>query len=298
MKSASSGMIAHIAQGQTTLTTCLKLTLLDGTVIGTTEHDKDLVFSGVTYRAQIGFTKFNLADKSNGDASNIQLKGMVDPTYFTADAIRARKFDYAAVELFLLNWADTSPTMGRIQLPATGGKLGVVTLDEFEFSVDLFGLSYRLTQTGGELLSRECRVDFGSPRCAPGGALDDATTIDSLMQTGTVATTDGRKTLTFTGLTDTGKPFNGGLVTWLTGENQNLSIEVGTMDFGTSTIMLYLKSFLPITVGDTFKIQPACDHSLGMCGGVWSNAKNFQGEPNVPGDDALLNYPDYHAPHR
>jgi uncharacterized phage protein (TIGR02218 family) len=293
MKAASVALAAHIAQGQTTLATCLKLTRLDGTVLGITEHDVDLVFSAVTYRAQAGFTKFNLSAKPNGDASTQQIKGMIDDTYITAADIRARKYDYAAVEVFMVNWSDL--TQGRILLST--GKLGVFTLNEYEFTVDLYGLSYRLTQTGGELLSRDCRVDFGSPLCAPGGALDDATTIDSLMQSGTVATTDGFKTLTFTGLSDTGKPFAGGLLTWLTGNNQNLSIEVASIDFGTSTITLYLKAFLAIQVGDTFKMQPACDHSLSICAGVWNNAKNFQAEPNVPGDDSLLNYPDYHAPH-
>ncbi len=286
-------MIAHIAQGQTTLTTCLKLTLLDGTVIGVTEHDQDLLFDAVTYLNQAGFTKFNISDKSNGDASSMDLKGMVDDTYFIADDIRRRRFDFAAFEVFSVNWSDL--TMGRILLMT--GKAGVAKLDEFEFTLPLFGLSYRLTQTGGELLSRDCRVDFGSPLCAPGGALDDSTTIDSLMQTGTVATTDAYKNLTFTGLSDTGKPFAGGLLTWLTGSNSNLSIEVASLDFGGAAIALYLKTFLPIQVGDTFKIQPACDKSISTCAGVWNNAKNFQAEPNAPGDDALLNYPDYHAAH-
>jgi len=293
MKAASAPMIAHIAQGQTTLSTCLKLTLIDGTIIGVTDHDQDLLFSAVTYLAQAGFSKLNLSDKSNGDASTMQLKGMIDGIYITASDIRSRRFDYAAVEVFMVNWSDL--TQGRILLMT--GKLGVFTLDEYEFAVDLYGLAYRLTQTGGELLSRDCRVDFGSPRCAPSGVLDGGTTIDSLMQSGTVATTDGYKTLTFTGLTDTGKPFAGGLLTWLTGNNANLSIEVATIDFGTSTIALYLKSFLPIQVGDTFKIQPACDKSISTCANVWNNAVNFQAEPNVPGDDALLNYPDYHAAH-
>ena len=44
------------------------------------------------------------------------------------------------------------------------GKLGVFTLDEYEFTVDFFGLSYRLTQTGGEVISRDCRVAFCSAR--------------------------------------------------------------------------------------------------------------------------------------
>lgn len=285
-------MITHIAQGQTTLTTCLKLTLLDGTVLGITEHDQDFVFSGVTYLAEAGFTKMNLSDKSNGNASTMQLKGMIDGVYITADDIRSRRFDYAAIEVFMVNWSDL--TQGRILLLT--GKLGVFRINEFEFAVDLYGLAYRLTQTGGELLSRDCRVDFGSPRCAPGGALADSTTIDSLMQSGTVSSTDGYKTIVVTGISDLGKPLDGGLITWLTGNNANLSIEASHVDFGTSTITLYLKTFLPIQGGDTFKIQPSCDKSIQACT-FWNNAVNFQAEPNVPGDDALLNYPDYHAPH-
>jgi uncharacterized phage protein (TIGR02218 family) len=295
MKAATSAMASHIAQGQTTLATCLKLTLIDGTVLGVTEHDQNLVVSGVTYYAYAGFSKFNLSDKANGDSSTIKLEGMVDSTVFLADDIRARRFDYAAFEIFLVNWKDTSPTFGRILGPT--GKLGVFTLDEYKFAVDFYGLGYRLSQVGGELLSRDCRVDFGSARCAPGGALADGTTIDSLMQSGAVTATDGYKTIVVSGISNLGKPLDGGLLTWSSGNNQNLSIEVASVDFGTSTIALYLKTFLPIQVGDTFDLQPACDKSISTCIQSYNNAVNFQAEPLVPGDDALVSYPDYHAPH-
>ena len=46
MKSISSALKAHYASGATTLATCWKATLRDGTVLGATSHDQDIIFGG------------------------------------------------------------------------------------------------------------------------------------------------------------------------------------------------------------------------------------------------------------
>ena len=100
-----------------------------------------------------------------------------------------------------------------------------------------------------------------------------------------------------TGIQDIGKPLNGGLLTWLTGNNSNLSMEAKLVDPTTGNITLSLPMFLTIQVGDTFKLLPACDKTIGTCAGAYHNALNNQGEPYKPGLDWELNYPDWHAPH-
>ncbi len=100
-----------------------------------------------------------------------------------------------------------------------------------------------------------------------------------------------------TGITDNGRPRNGGLLTWVTGNSAGLSQEAKIVDLGTGTITLYLPMFLLIQVGDVFRLATACDFTMGTCAGAQKNALNFQGEPYVPGPDWELNYPDWHAPH-
>lgn len=288
MKFASAALSAHLAQGQTTLTTCLTVTRTDGVVVGLTELDQDVSFNGVTYSSYPGFSRLNLQGKHNLDVTSVQLDGIIDGTVIVRDDIIARRYDYADVEVFMVNWADLS--MGKMTLLT--GRFGTVTINEYGFSVELRGMSYQTIAVGGELSSPTCRVDLGSPRCG----ID----VTPLMQTGTVGSTDGFKTMTVTGITIgttvTSPNFNGGLLTWLTGANAGLSSEVNSIT-GAGALVLHLDAFLEINAGDTFSLQPGCDKTFLTCVNVFNNGINIQGEPDVPGDDHLLDYPDYLPPH-
>jgi uncharacterized phage protein (TIGR02218 family) len=283
MKSASGALTAHLAQGQTTLTTCLTVNRTDGIVMGFTELDQDIVFNGVTYVSASGFSRFNLQDKENLDTSTVQLDGMLD-NVVTRDDVVARRYDFADVEVFLVNWVDLSA--GKLILKT--GRFGPVTLKEFSFSVELRWMSYQTTAIGGELCSPICRVDLGSPRCG--------FNVSAIMQTGTIVSTDGFKNITVSGVAVGAFPLDGGLITWTGGANVNLSDEVNT--FVSGVISLKLDSLLAITPGDTFKIQPGCDKTMNTCVTVFANGVNFQAEPYIPGFDHMLNYPNYQPPHK
>ena len=56
MKQISTQLAAHLAGEVTTLATCWKLTRRDTTIFGFTDHDQDIVYSGITYKAATGFT--------------------------------------------------------------------------------------------------------------------------------------------------------------------------------------------------------------------------------------------------
>ena len=47
---------AHLAGGATTLARCFAVARRDGTVMGFTDHDRDVVFDGITFRADSGLT--------------------------------------------------------------------------------------------------------------------------------------------------------------------------------------------------------------------------------------------------
>lgn len=83
--------------------------------------------------------------------------------------------------------------------------------------------------------------------------------------------------------------FDFGKVTWLTGLNAGLKMEVRSWD-GTSALELLLGMPYAIQVGDTFQITPGCDKRLPTCK-FWGQILNFGGEPFVPGQDAIYFYP-------
>lgn len=46
----------HLATGATTLARCFAVTRKDGAVMGFTDHDRDLSFEGIVFRADSGLT--------------------------------------------------------------------------------------------------------------------------------------------------------------------------------------------------------------------------------------------------
>lgn len=85
--------------------------------------------------------------------------------------------------------------------------------------------------------------------------------------------------------------YDGGLLIWETGASAGRPMEVKTWD-GT-TIKLFQRVFYPIAVGDRFVIHPGCDKRRETCVSKFNNILNFQGFPDVPGQDAYMNSPTY-----
>ena len=95
-------------------------------------------------------------------------------------------------------------------------------------------------------------------------------------------------------LTGDSSYFDGGLVTFGTGENAGVSREVSTFTRSglDGTVNLYLRMPFEIQVGDTGTIYPGCPKSVAVCKSRFGNVVNFQGFPHLPGDKYLKDYPD------
>jgi hypothetical protein len=197
VKSASSGMISHIAQETTTLATCLKITRKDGEVFAYTTCDQDLVISNddspetfTTYQANGSYVpSASKADNQFG-VPNEEITGAILATDITYDDLVAGKFNGALVQKFLVNWADLS--QGKILLP--GYQLGTITPEDNHFRTELRGMVDILRARTGDVYTGYCRTDLFSPECG----LQQA----EFVQSGTVVSTDGRKTMVISGVSD------------------------------------------------------------------------------------------------
>jgi hypothetical protein len=47
---------------------------------------------------------------------------------------------------------------------------------------------------------------------------------------------------------------------------------------------------IPLSSGLRVVLREGCDHTLATCANRFVNAVNFQGEPFLPGNDALIRY--------
>lgn len=85
---------------------------------------------------------------------------------------------------------------------------------------------------------------------------------------------------------------DGGTITWLDGFNAGLSMELKTYDTDNTRVILWLGMKYPITVGDRFTYYPGCDKRRDTCQIKFNNILNFRGEPDMPGMNRMLAYPD------
>lgn len=275
MKTVSTALSSHLSGEVTTLATCWKLTLRDGSVLGFTSHDTDLEIDSVTYRAATGFSPGEISQLATLENDTLALEGMLDAAAITDKDLLAGKYDYAAVEIFVANYADLS----QGTLAIRDGWLGQVTLEQGRYVVEISGLSQRLEQRLGELYSPTCRADLGDARCG--------VNLTPFTETGTVTAVESRQVFTDNSLNETNGHFNGGLVTFAGGSNSGLKMEVKQSD-AAGTITLVMPMPHAIAVSDAYSIVVGCDKTLTTCQSRFSNALNFRGEPHVPGLDAIL----------
>jgi len=161
-KTISAALKLHIAGSTTTLCTCWLITRRDGVVYAFTEHDTDLVVSGTTYTASLGYTRTALASHTDMTVDNSELRGILDDTILTEADLNAGLLDMADVRVFVVNYADT--TQGILKMRR--GTLGDVILSPTgEYQTELRGLNQKLANMVGELWSPDCRADLGDTRC-------------------------------------------------------------------------------------------------------------------------------------
>jgi uncharacterized phage protein (TIGR02218 family) len=101
--------------------------------------------------------------------------------------------------------------------------------------------------------------------------------------------TDLRTLVPASGLTGAAGWFNDGFLTFTSGVLSGASAEIKSWD-GT-TLGLFLDLAAAPSPGDTFNIEPGCNHLVTDCETKFSNIINFRGEPFIPGMDQLLDYP-------
>jgi len=279
MKTAGSPLATHIAGETTTLATCWKVTRRDGSIFGFTDFDKDLTVDSLLYQARSGYTRSAIHTIANLAVDNLDIESAIDSETLSAADLRAGVWDGATVEIFLVNWANLAN--GKIILKR--GTIGEVELKDTVFRAELRGLSQALSQQIVELYTPDCRADLGDTRCK----IDLA----ALTVTGAVTAATDRRSFADSARGESVNHWNGGLLTWTSGANVGRKMEVKA--FGSSgAFTLFLPMPSIVAVGDNYSLRPGCDKKFSTCKDRYSNVKNFRGEPNVPGNDQVLAYPD------
>jgi uncharacterized phage protein (TIGR02218 family) len=282
MKNLSLALQSHLDDGTTTLSWCWRISRADGVALGFTDHDRALSFDGTAFEPESGFASSEIRAGSDLAVDAQDATGVLTSDRITETDILDGRWDNAAVELWRVNWADTSQ---RVLLRR--GAVGQIRRGRMAFVAEVRSLAHVLGQTVGRTFQAGCDARLGDARCG----ID----LENAVYNGTGVVTDLLRDRAFmaSGLSgfDAGW-FTSGTMSWTSGANAGRVVEVmahGLKD-AIASLTLLEAPVRAIVEGDSFIARAGCDKRIATCSARFANTANFRGFPNIPGQDAVLRY--------
>lgn len=279
MRHVPAALAAHLTEEATTTCHCWRLTRRDGTVLGFTEHDRDLLFDATLFQAASGFSASE-ADSAVGlGASADEVSGGFSSEAIREEDLAAGRFDGARVELFLVNWA--APEQHML---LTVREIGEVVRAGNQFRAELRSLAHRLGQPQGRVYNRRCDASLGDRRCG--------VDLEGWQVQGLVTEMPGPDLIRVSGLSG----FAGGFFdrgTLRLADGTAASIETHRrLEDGLAELSLWLPLEEAVASGSAVTVTAGCDKSFATCRTRFDNHLNFRGFPHVPGADFAYSYAD------
>lgn len=283
MRTVPSALQAKLDAGVTTLAQCWKLTRSDGMVVGFTDHDVDLAFDGVTFRAGTGLSASEATSRFGLAVDGAEIAGALSDDSLSEHDLAGGRCDAATIETWLVDVTDVG-----LRVLTARGSLGEVRREGAAFGAELRGLADALAQESGRLYTARCGADLGDTRCR----VDLASPV--FRGSGAVVTVDGMSQFTASGLAGFADGwFSAGKLVWSSGANTGLAMEVKIHRNAGGVVRLVLWQAMAdaILPGDGFVVTAGCDKQFSTCRNRFGNSGNFRGFPHIPGNDFVLSYP-------
>lgn len=282
MKQLAPALQAHLDDGTTTLAWCWRITRADGVAFGFTDHDRALNFEGTDFEPESGFTASEVRAGSDLSVDAQDAEGVLSSDRITETDIQDGRWDNAEVELWRVNWADTSQ-----RVLVRRGAIGQVRRGRVAFVAEVRSLAHVLGQTVGRTFQAGCDAALGDGRCG--------VNLEAAAFRGAGAVTDILRDQAFTasGLGSFAAGWlNHGTVEWTSGANTGRRAEVLAHDLidGLAILTLLEAPVRAIAEGDNFIARAGCDKRVATCSAKFGNVANFRGFPHIPGQDTILRY--------
>lgn len=283
MTGMNDNLKAHLETGLTTLAHAWAIERTDGVILGFTDHDRDLTFDGITFRADTGLSALALSQSTGLSVDNTEALGALNDLSIREDEIEQGRFDSAAVRAWLVNWTDVDQRWLQFR-----GSIGELRRTDGGFQAELRGLTEALNRPLGRVFQKPCTAVLGDLDCGfdtttPGYSIDLA-----------VESADRSRIFQWEG-------FNGFEANWfargrfevLDGPAAGLwgMVKHDRLDGTIRTIELWEPIRSLISAGETVRISAGCDKRSETCRLKFQNLANFRGFPDLPGDDWLMAVP-------
>lgn len=282
MRTLPPGLRGHLDSRATTLCRCWRLETSAGEVMGFTDHDRDLMFDGVQFEAEAGFTATEMSSSLGLSVDNLEASGALSSERLSEAKLAAGDLDNAIVDVWLVNWQDVSQ-----RLLLRRGNLGEVTRGAYAFTAELRGLSHALNQPRGRIFQYGCDAVVGDARCGVdlGG---EAFSVEA-----SVVRAEENRRIIVSGADAFAEGFFArGTVELLTGANagRKSAIKFHRERASGTLIELWQPTSQSIAAGDLVRLKAGCDKQFSTCKAKFTNGVNFRGFPHIPGDDVVLTY--------
>ncbi|UWQ92959.1 DUF2163 domain-containing protein [Rhodobacteraceae bacterium M382] len=274
---------AHVETGLTTLCRCWAITRADGMTYGFTDHDCRLEFEGIDFKADTGLSALSLQQSTGLSVDNTEAIGALSDAAIREEDIEAGRFDGAEVRAWLVNWADV--TVRWLQFRGTIGEL---RRGSGAFHAELRGLTEALNRPMGRVFQKPCTAVLGDGSCrfdmeTPGYAAEL-----------TVGSVDDAQNFQWDALNGF-EPgwFGKGRLVVTTGAAAGLwgMIKSDTFQGSQRVIELWEPIRAKVSAGDQIRLEAGCDKRMETCRLKFNNLLNFQGFPDIPGEDWMLAVP-------
>lgn len=275
-------LVAHLAGGTTTVCHAWAVTRRDGVVMGFTDHDRDLEFEGVLFRAGTGLTAGALQQVTGLAVDNAEAVGALSDAGLREEDIRAGRFDGADVRLWLVNWADVAERMLRFR-----GTLGEVVQEGGAFRAELRGLSEALNRPMGRIIQPGCDAVLGDARC--GVDLGQPEWSAEIV----LEAVRERRVLVAAPVGFPAGWFQRGTAVFLDGAAQGLrlTVKADRIADGRMEVELWQEPGVQPRAGDRVRLVAGCDRRSETCRQKFHNFHNFRGFPHVPDEDWITAWP-------
>lgn len=274
---------AHLDGRATTIARAYAVWRKDGVTLGFTDHDRDLSFEGILFRADSGITAKALVQATGLSVDNTEAFGALSHEAIREEDILAGRYDGAEVTGWLVNWQDVG-----LREVSFRGSFGEITRGNGAFTAELRGMSEALNRPQGRIYHARCSAVLGDASCGidPGLPAHGA-------EVAVLAQEEG---VTFSLVNPGGfgdRWFEKGRFRVLTGPAAGLLgvVKVDRAQGAFRAVELWQSLGIAPLPGDLVRLAAGCDKRVETCRAKFGNLMNFRGFPDIPGDDWSMSYP-------
>ncbi len=280
---SAADLYAHLAGGLTTVCRCWSVQRRDAVMHGFTDHDRNLTFDGITFRADSGLTARAISQTTGLAVDNTEALGALTDASVTEADIDAGRFDGAQVKAWLVNWSDVEERLLQFR-----GSIGEMRRAAGAFQAELRGLTEALNQPRGLVYQKSCGAILGDRRC--GVDLSSPEFSAELV----VETTDGGQRFKLpVGSRFEPHWFERGRIVVKDGKAAGLMglVKRDVVEGSSRAVELWEPLRAVVAPGDTVRVEAGCDKRTETCRKKFRNFVNFRGFPDIPGEDWLISVP-------